>query len=349
MQEVPIYLSPVFWVIVKLLVLFFLLITAAAYYTLAERKWAGYFQDRYGPNRAGPWGILQPLADGIKFLTKQETIPRNADKWLFLLAPAISMTSAVLLWAVIPFSPEFSFTLEGKPIRLQLEITDLSSGVLYVFAVGSISVYGVLLAGWASNNKYSLLGSVRASAQMISYEASMLLSVVPVVLMAGSMNLEKIILAQKEKWFVFTLPGFIGFFLFLIAMFAETNRTPFDLAEAESELIVGFHTEYGAFKFALFFIAEYMNMIVFSFLISLFFLGGWNLPSFFSFLEGSIWETVVGSFFFLLKALFFVFLYVWVRWSIPRFRYDQVMHLGWKYLLPLAFVNVFIAGIYGAI
>ena len=348
MEDVIWYQTDWFWTIIKIALLFFLIITGAAYYTLMERKWAGYFQDRYGPNRAGFWGILQPLADGVKFLMKQETIPRNVDVYLFLLAPVISTTAAVLLWGSVPFTPVIHLPFEflGRT-EVSLQVANLNTGILFIFAISSLAVYGVLLAGWSSNNKYSLLGSVRASAQMISYELSLSLSVVGVILMTGHLNLNEIILAQKDNWFLFTVPGFLSFFIFLIAIFAETNRLPFDLAEAESELVVGFHTEYGAFKFALFFIAEYMNMITLSFLISILFLGGWNTPLFIENLMGGHWLTpLVGSGLLVLKALFFVFFFVWVRWSLPRFRYDQLMNLGWKYLVPLALFQVFMAGAY---
>ena len=348
MSEIVWYQSEILWVCIKILVLFFLIITGAAYYTLMERKWAGYFQDRFGPNRAGFWGILQPLSDGIKFLTKQETLPRNVDVVLFLMAPAISVTVAVMLWASVPFTPLIQLPIEilGKKDFI-LQVMNPNTGFLLMAAIASLSVYGILLAGWSSNNKYSLLGSVRASAQMISYELSMSLSVIGVILMTGHLDLYSIVLAQQEQWFMFTVPGFLGFFVFVVTIFAETNRLPFDLAEAESELVVGFHTEYGAFKFALFFIAEYMNMITLSFLTALLFLGGWNVPIFLqSMLAPYWWGPLIGSLFFVLKSLFFVFLFVWVRWTIPRFRYDQLMNLGWKRLLPLSLLQVFLAGVY---
>ncbi len=342
------YIPDILLTILKIGIIFFILITGAAYYTLMERKWAAYFQRRYGPNRAGLWGILQPLADGVKFLTKQETIPKNADIYLFLLAPAISMVTATLLWTAIPFTSliHFPYEILGRQ-EIALQVTNPNTGVLLILTISSLAVYGVLLAGWSSNNKYSLLGSVRASAQMISYELSLAMSIIGVILMTGHLDLHKIILAQQEGWFLFTIPGFLGFFIFVIAIFAETNRLPFDLSEAESELIVGFHTEYGAFKFALFFIAEYMNMITLSFLIAILFLGGWNIPVFMQeLLSGYWWAPFIGSLFLVLKALFFIFLFVWVRWSLPRFRYDQLMNLGWKYLLPLALFQIFLAGVY---
>ncbi len=343
------YIPELLWVVAKIGILFFIIITGAAYYTLMERKWAGYFQDRYGPNRAGFWGILQPLADGIKFLTKQETIPRNVDTILFVLAPALSLITAILLWATIPFTPvlPLPFMILGHT-EIAFQVTNINTGILFIFAISSLSVYGILLAGWSSNNKYSFLGAVRASAQMISYELSLSFSVIGVILMTGHLDLYNIILAQKDGWFLLTVPGAMGFIIFLICVFAETNRLPFDLAEAESELVVGFHTEYGAFKFALFFIAEYMNMITFSFLICVLFLGGWNVPklAYFFLPPTSLLLPLIGVAFFIFKTIFFIFFFVWVRWSLPRFRYDQLMNLGWKNLLPLSLLQVCLAGIY---
>lgn len=344
------YQSDILWVVIKIVILFGAMMTGAAYYTLLERKWAGYIQDRYGPNRAGLWGLLQPLADGIKFLTKQETIPRNADKWIFVLAPALSMTTAIMLWAAIPFTPVFTqvpdFVREATGQKeFVFQVMNPSGGLLYMSAVASLAVYGIMLAGWSSNNKYALLGSVRSTAQMISYELALALSLAVVVILAGSLDLTRIVKAQEGRWFIATLPGAIAFIVFLVTMFAETNRLPFDLAEAESELVVGFHTEYGAFKFALFFIAEYMNMITLSLLAALLFFGGYNIPGFVPVWIKSAWYApLVGSAFFFAKAFVFVFLFVWVRWSIPRFRYDQLMNLGWKKLVPLAMLNLLIAG-----
>lgn len=344
------YQSEILWVIIKIVIIFGAMITGAAYYTLFERKWAGYIQDRYGPNRAGLGGILQPLADGIKFLTKQETIPKNVDVWIFLLAPALSMTTAILLWAAIPFTPvfkeipEFLREATGRT-DFTLQVMNPSGGLLYMSAIASLGVYGILLAGWSSNNKYALLGAVRSTAQMISYELALTLTLAVVVVLAGSFDLRQIIKAQEERWFIATLPGAIAFLIFLVTMFAETNRLPFDLAEAESELVVGFHTEYGAFKFALFFIAEYMNMITLSLLAALLFFGGYNVPGFFPATVKAAWYApLIGTGFFFLKAFFFVFLFIWVRWTIPRFRYDQLMNIGWRRLVPLAMANLLIAG-----
>lgn len=264
-----------FWLL-KSGLFFFILITACAYYTLAERKVAGFIQDRKGPNRAGFWGLLQPLADGIKFLTKEEVFPVQVNKVMYLIAPAISMTCAIMAWSVVPLGgqiplPQWIQDKTGLTF-LDLQIANPDTGILFLFAISSLAVYGIIIAGWASNNKYSLLGAVRSTAQMISYELPLGMSVVSIVILSGSLRLTDISASQVGLWNIFKLPGFIAFCLFVVAMFAETNRLPFDLAEAESELVVGFHTEYGAFKFALFFIAEYMNMITMSCVVTLLFL-----------------------------------------------------------------------------
>jgi NADH-quinone oxidoreductase subunit H len=328
--------------------LFFVIITACAYYTLAERVVSAFIQDRRGPNRAGPLGLFQPLADGIKFLTKEEVFPSQVNKATYLIAPAISVSCAIMSWAIIPFGgtiplPESFAGLVGFN-ELNLQVANPDTGILFLLAISSLSVYGIILAGWSSNNKYSLMGAIRSTAQMISYELPLGLSLTAVILMAGSLKLSEINEAQKGIWFVFTLPGFMAFLIFSVAMFAETNRLPFDLAEAESELVVGFHTEYGAFKFALFFIAEYMNMITMSCVVTLLFFGGYNLP--FGILEGSSYNALGGILFFLLKVIFFAFSFMWVRWTLPRFRYDQLMNIGWKKLIPWSLVNILIAAVY---
>ena len=330
---------------VKSGLLFFVIITACAYYTLAERVVAAFIQDRRGPNRAGPLGLFQPLADGIKFLTKEEVFPSQVNKITYLIAPAISVSCAIMAWAIIPFGgrfqlPEFLSSLVGFT-DVDLQVANPDTGILFLLAISSLSVYGVILAGWSSNNKYSLMGSIRATAQMISYELPLGLSLTAIVLMAGSLRLTDINNAQKDLWFVFTLPGFMAFLIFSVAMFAETNRLPFDLAEAESELVVGFHTEYGAFKFALFFIAEYMNMITMSTVVTLLFFGGYNVP----FGLGNDFHGV-GIAFFLLKVVFFAFSFMWVRWTLPRFRYDMFMSIGWKKLIPWALANIVLAATY---
>ena len=329
-------------------ILFFIIITACAYYTLSERVVAAFIQDRRGPNRAGPAGLFQPLADGIKFLTKEEIFPTNVNKGMYLIAPAISIICAILAWSIVPFGgtiplPPLLANAVGFP-TIDLQIANPNTGILLMYAISSLSVYGIILAGWSSNNKYSLMGGIRATAQMISYELPLGLSVVIVILLSGSLRLTDINDAQKGLWFIFTLPGLIAFFIFSVAMFAETNRLPFDLAEAESELVVGFHTEYGAFKFALFFIAEYMNMITMSCVVSLLFFGGYNVP--FGILEGSDFQALVGLLFFIGKVLFFAFLFMWVRWTLPRFRYDQLMVIGWKKLIPWCLFNIVLASTY---
>ncbi|TGM00139.1 NADH-quinone oxidoreductase subunit NuoH [Leptospira barantonii] len=336
-----------FWLL-KSGLFFFILITACAYYTLAERRVAGFIQDRKGPNRAGIWGLLQPLADGIKFLTKEEVFPTQVNKVMYLVAPAISMTCAIMAWSVVPLGGQIplpSWLAEKTGLSfLDLQVANPDTGILFLFAISSLAVYGIIIAGWASNNKYSLLGAIRSTAQMISYELPLGMSVVSIVILTGSLKLSDISASQAGLWNIFKLPGLIAFSLFVVAMFAETNRLPFDLAEAESELVVGFHTEYGAFKFALFFIAEYMNMITMSCVVTLLFFGGYQVP--FGLLEGNVLQPLLGLFFFLGKVLFFAFLFMWVRWTLPRFRYDQLMSLGWKKLIPWAILNIVIASIY---
>ena len=336
----------------KVGVFFGLVVGLAAIMTLAERKVSAWIQLRYGPNRVGPWGLLQPLADGVKFIFKEEVVPYGAHPLLFRLAPAMTAAPALLAVAVIPFS--FPVTIGGS--EYTMAIADLDIGVLFTLAMAGLGVYGILLGGWASNNKWSLLGGMRSSAQAISYELALVLSVVAVILMAGSMNMTEIFLAQipeqlsftsffTDGWLIFRLPaGPIAFLVFLIAAFAETNRHPFDLAECETELVGGFHTEYSSMKFALFFIGEYAAMVTMACLLALFFLGG---PTFFGLVEGieTSWlRGLIGFAVFFAKTGFFLFLYIWVRWTLPRFRWDQLMHLGWKVLLPLAILNVVIAG-----
>ena len=297
-----------------------LLLLAVAYLTWVERKVIGDIQVRFGPSRVGPFGLLQPIADGIKLMFKEDVVPANADRVIFILAPALSFVPALIVFAVIPFGPSFV-------------ITDVNVGLLYVFAVASLGVYGSVLAGWASNSKYSLLGGLRSSAQMVSYELGLGLSVLGVVMMTGSLSLVDIVEAQKGTWLGILprwniFPQFLGFVIFLISSNAELNRAPFDLPEAETELVAGFHTEYSSMKFALFFMAEYANMIAVAALATTLFLGGWRGPL----LPPVIW--------FLLKVFAFIFLFIWVRATLPRFRYDQLMGFGWKVLLPLALANV---------
>ncbi|MFQ5658239.1 MAG: NADH-quinone oxidoreductase subunit NuoH [Candidatus Methylomirabilales bacterium] len=305
---------------VKIVLVIGLVLLAVAYLTWLERKLIGDIQVRLGPSRVGPFGLLQPIADGIKLMFKEDIVPSDADRLIFFLAPALSFIPALIVFAVIPFGPSFV-------------ITDVNIGLLYVFAVASLGVYGVVLAGWASNSKYALLGGLRSSAQMVSYELSLGLSVVGIVMMTGSLSLVEIVEAQTGTWYgVFPkwniFPQFLGFVIFLISSNAELNRAPFDLPEAETELVAGFHTEYSSMKFAMFFLAEYAHMIAASAIATTLFLGGWQGPL----LPPIVW--------FLLKVSCFIFLFIWLRATLPRFRYDQLMSFGWKILLPLALANV---------
>jgi NADH-quinone oxidoreductase subunit H len=334
------------WAIVALRVLLPVLAMLLAVPILlwVERRGAGLIQDRPGPNRVGPFGLLQPLADAVKFLFKEDVIPSNADRVLYVLAPAIATFSAVTTFAVIPYGPTLSLGNRVVP----LVGADVSIGVLYVFALTSLSVYGIVLAGWSSNNKFSLMGGIRSSAQIISYELAMTTAAAGVILQAGSFRLNDIVLAQSGVWLGFfprwnVLPQLVGFLVFYIAAFAETNRVPFDLPEADAELVAGYHTEYSSMKFALFFMAEYVNMMVASALTVTLFFGGWTLPGFEPRgLAGAILSILI----FAAKTAFFVWIFVWVRWTLPRFRYDQLMRLGWKTLLPLALLNLFwVAGL----
>jgi NADH-quinone oxidoreductase subunit H len=314
---------------IKSVVIIGFLLTGFAYMTLFERKVAGRIQVRYGPNRVGPFGLLQPLADGIKLFFKEDVRPTGADPLVYLAAPAISTLVALAAFAVIPVGP--SISLFGRPVSLQL--ADVDIGILYVLAVGSLGVYGIALAGWSSNNKYSLLGGIRASAQMISYELSLGLSLMGVVMITGSLSLSAIVEAQSRYWFILLQP--LGFILYVISGIAETNRAPFDLPEAETELVAGYHTEYSGMKFALFFMAEYINMITVSSVATTMYLGGYHGP--FNILDGPWW--------FLLKILLLLFLYVWLRATLPRLRYDRLMNFGWKVLLPLGLANIVLTAV----
>ena len=321
--------------IINIVVVFTVIMVGVALLTLAERRICAWMQDRLGPNRVGPQGLLQPAADGLKNLLKEETLPAQADKVLFMLAPTMSFVPALLTFAVIPFATPLP-TPWGD---VDMVVANLPVGFLYILAFGSLGVYGIVLAGWASNNKYSLLGGLRASAQMISYEIAMGMSTVAVLLLAGNVTLTDVIAKQSQSlvtWNVFPLS--LAFFVFIVAAFAETNRLPFDLPEAEGELIAGYHTEYSAMKFSMFYIAEYSNMVTASALMTTLFFGGWDIP-FTSWDNTPPWSPLktlltLGAFSF--KVLVFLFLYIWVRWTLPRFRYDQLMALGWKVMLPLA-------------
>ena len=312
---------------------------AVSYLILVERKVAAWAQDRIGPNRAGPFGLIQPLADGAKMILKEDVIPHYVAKSLYLLAPIVALVAAIIGFAVVPFGPvgSTSPTLAGHPVEFQIA-PGVDIGILYVLAIGSLGVYGVILAGWASNNKYSFLGGLRSSAQLISYEIPLGMSILGMVMIAGSMDLTAIIHWQdRHVWGVFAQP--IGFLLFLISGFAETNRLPFDLPESEQELVGGFHTEYSAMKFGMFFLGEYLHVITVSFLTVILFFGGWDLPFFLD-------QSQTGWFFGLLKmgvivgkvALMILFM-MWVRWTLPRFRYDTLMDLAWKSLIPIALIN----------
>ena len=385
----------------KVVILLLVLLTSLAYLTWFERKVVAHIQARWGPYRVGPHGLLQPLADGVKFLFKEDVTPAGADKFAYFLAPFLALSLAITSIAVIPFGPT-GLTIFGQPTPMG--ITNLNIGLLILFAITSMGVYGVALAGWSSNSKYPLLGGLRSSAQMISYELALTMSVVGVILMAGTFNLSEIVTSQQgfhwgflPRWNVIgsPMPQVLGFLLFFTAAVAETNRAPFDLAEAESELVAGFHTEYASFKFAMFFMAEYASMITVSCLATILFFGGWlspfpQTPLFawthyiptaafalaglalmahgvryitilgrivlpilgaalvglgFLFSLSGVTEFVQGPFWFLLKIAFFLFIYVWVRGTLPRFRYDQLMNFGWKLLLPVAILNVVITSL----
>ncbi len=320
--------------LVKLLIFFTVYLLGVAYLTLAERRISAWIQDRHGPNRVGPQGLFQPLADGLKNMMKEETLPPYANRTLFMLAPMLSFVPAMMVWAVIPFAASWASPWG----RIDMVLADLPVGFLFILALSSLGVYGIVLAGWSSNNKYALLGGLRSSAQMISYEVALGMSLIPVLLLSGNVSLREIVNQQASMhlWNVLTLA--VSFFLFLVASFAETNRLPFDLPEAESELITGYHTEYSAMKFSLFFIAEYANMMTASALIATLFFGGWDIP--FTLRDNTqavpFLQVLLSGLIFALKTGFFLFAFIWIRWTLPRFRYDQLMSLGWKVMLPLS-------------
>ena len=330
--------------LVKIALILFVLLTAVAYTVWLERKVVGRMQNRWGPTRVGPFGLLQPAADGVKFLFKEDLTPPHVYKPLYIAAPMIAVIFAVTSIAVIPFGNQI--TIAGYDIPLQ--ITDVNIGLLVVLGITSLGVYGVALSGWSSNSKYSLLGGLRASAQMVSYEIALGLSLVGVLILAGTFSLRGIVEAQAghfgpwiPNWFIFRGGQFIAFFIYLTAAYAETNRIPFDLPEAETELVAGYHTEYSAMKFAMFFMAEYANMITVACLASLLFLGGWSGPLF----GPQIVQDLLPVFWFALRVFVFLFIYIWVRGTLPRFRYDQLMAFGWKFLLPLAIANLVVTAL----
>lgn len=313
----------------------------AMYSTYAERKVAAFFQDRLGPNRAGPFGLLQPLADGVKMFMKEEIIPSHADKALFILGPSIAMLTACMTGVVIPWGD--SLIINGREYMMQ--ITDVNIGILYVFGVVSIGVYGIMIGGWASNNKFSLLGALRASSQMISYELAMGMSIIALVMMTGTLSIREMVESQPGgHWNVFVQP--LGFLIFLICAFAETNRTPFDLPECETELVGGYHTEYSSMKLGFYLFAEYINMFVSSAIIASLYFGGYNFPFLNSLGLSHNAVALLGTVIFFGKIFFFIFFFMWIRWTIPRFRYDQLMRLGWKVLIPLAVLNIVLTAVY---
>ncbi|HET7583781.1 MAG TPA: NADH-quinone oxidoreductase subunit NuoH [Gemmatimonadaceae bacterium] len=331
--------------IVKIIVVFTVIMVGVALLTLAERKISAWIQDRHGPNRVGPSGLLQPAADGLKNIMKEETLPAQAYTPIFMLAPMLAFIPALLTFSVIPFAAPLPTSI-GNLGQIDMVVADMPVGFLFITAIASLGVYGITLAGWSSNNKYALLGGLRASAQMVSYEVAMGLALLSVLLMSGNVNLN-VIVAQQQHLGWNVLPLLLGFFVFLVSGFAETNRLPFDMPEAESELIAGYHTEYSAMKFSMFFIAEYSNMVTVSALTATLFFGGWSVPSFgidaLAALNHAPWawyKTVLTLVAFGIKVLFFLFVFMWVRWTLPRFRYDQLMALGWKVLLPLALAYV---------
>jgi NADH-quinone oxidoreductase subunit H len=330
------------WSLLKIIVVTVILLMAVAYTVLLERKLVGRIQNRWGPSRVGPFGLWQPLVDGAKNFLKEDLIPTAVYRPVFLLAPMIALCCALISIAVIPFGEP-----NAGPHGLDLfEISNVNIGLLIILGITSIGVYGIALAGWSSNNKYSLLGSLRSSAQLISYELALGLSLVGVVMRAGSFNLRTIVEQQAEKgivtWNIFGGLQFIAFFIYLMAAYAETNRAPFDLPEAESELVAGYHTEYSSMKFAMFFMAEYANMITVGCVATLLFLGGWTSPwgNLLGPVENNFVNALLSIFWFVAKVFCFLFLYVWVRGTLPRFRYDQLMNFGWRYLMPLAILNI---------
>ena len=339
--------------VIKMIVVFTFVLLGVMALTLMERKVSAWMQNRRGPNRVGWGGLLQPIADGLKNILKEETFPAQATKAIFVLAPAMAFTPALLLSAVIPFAAplhlDFDFTLGplGRFVHegtMPMVVADLPIGFLFILAISSLGVYGIMLAGWASNSKYSLLGGLRATAQMISYEVALGLSLIPLLLLVGNVSFTSIIAAQQQAfWFIG--PLFLSFFVFLVAGFAETNRLPFDMPEAESELIAGYHTEYSAMKFSMFFIAEYANIITICALVATLFFGGWDVPFTDWDQSGSVLAMLAGFVMFFLKTLFWIFFVMWIRWTLPRFRYDQLMALGWKFLMPMALVYIMIIAI----
>jgi NADH-quinone oxidoreductase subunit H len=327
-------LSPVIKIVILLFAGILPLIT---YLTFAERKVLGYMQARLGPNRVGPWGLLQPIADVMKLLVKEDTLPTQAVKWAFILAPCLVVGPAFIIFAVIPVGPR-----AGELGHLNWFITDVNTGLLFIVALATVGVYGLIIGGWASNNKFSLMGGLRSAAQMISYEVPQGLALVGPLMLAGTLSLVGIVEAQRDQHIWYLIPQIVAFFIYLVAGVAESNRNPFDLPEAESELVAGFHTEYSGMRFALFFLGEYANMIVISAVATTLFLGGW-LPPFPHLLPAL--AIIPGPIWFALKTFAFLFAYIWFRGTFPRYRFDQLMDLGWKWMIPLALLNIFVTGL----
>jgi NADH-quinone oxidoreductase subunit H len=324
---------------ILVLIVFLISLGIAAYSTYGERKIAAFLQDRMGPSKAGPYGLLQPIADGVKMFMKEEIIPDVSNKWLFILGPCIAMFTACMTGVVIPW---------GRPLIIggetyALQITDINIGILYVFGVVSMGVYGIMIGGWASNNKYSLLGAIRASAQMISYEVAMGMSIIALVMTTGTISLSEIAAQQDHgMWNVIKQP--LGFLIFITCAFAECNRAPFDLPECETELVGGYHTEYSSMKLGFYLFAEYINMFISSAVISTLYFGGYNMPFINDLGLANNVLAILGVVFLFAKIVFFIFFFMWIRWTLPRFRYDQLMDLGWKKLIPLSIFNILLTG-----
>ena len=322
------------WILLKIICILIPLLISVAYVTMAERKVISYMQGRIGPNRVGPFGLLQPIADVVKLLTKEVILPTASNKYLFVIAPMLAIMPALAAWAVVPFMPGWV-------------VANINAGILYVFAMTSLGVYGILVGGWASNSKYALLGALRSAAQVISYEIALGFALVGVILASGTMNLSELVLKQSGGfWHWYWLPLFPLFVVYWIASVSETNRAPFDVAEGESEIVAGFHVEYSGMAFAIFFLAEYANMILVSALASVIFLGGWLSPFEGIPVLGHLFSWVPGIFWLLAKMSFFIFLYFWLRATFPRYRYDQIMHLGWKILIPVTLVWLIVVAVW---
>lgn len=326
---------------VLITIVFVLTLVIAMYSTLAERKVAGFMQDRNGPDRAGPFGMLQPLADGGKFFFKEEIIPAGAHKSLFIAGPTIAIITACISSAVIPWGQQLTI---GERV-IDLQVADINVGILYVFGVIALGVYGIMLGGWASNNKFSLMGAIRAASQSISYEIAMGLSIIALLMVTQTLSIRDIVAQQNGfvNWNIWVQP--LGFIIFVTCAFAECNRVPFDLPECETELVGGYHTEYSSMKLGLYMFSEYINMFVSSALMSALYFGGYNFPFMNDLGLSQNWITIIGVIVFFLKIFAFIFFFMWIRWTLPRFRYDQLMNLGWKILIPLAIANIVLTGI----